>query len=782
MTDREFLESRVGQKLRQLRGGLRRRLLGEGLGWVALALVVTVFVTVGLDYSLHLVRPMRALVMGVLMLGVVWIVWQQLIAPLLVPMDNEQLALLVEDRYDDLKDSLISAIQFTRDNRQETPGQSRAMIELVVAQAGKKASGLDFTKVVERSRFIKRITLALCAVALLCAFSLWQTGIMNRWWDRNVLFADTAWPQSIYLEVNGAGDFRVLRGGDLTITVKARASDVSAPKAPPEKITLHTYYESIGVTTESDVELTNKETREYVHVFRGISEPFDFYCTGGDDNRVIKHHVTLIDPPGIGWLRFTVEYPNYMNRPTKMFDDSRAVLAAPPGSLITIHATGDKPVNFQDGATGIFLDGKKVSGLKNDLVKHDGAPTDAKSSFVGLFRLTHPKSGKSKDKSKNKNPMRTLTIKLKDTDGFVNKLAAQYKIRTEPDTAPNLSIRRKYVGAAITPEAIIPLIIQAKDDSGLSEIRTVVGWGTDKPESKSWVLEPGPLGKDRFNTLYERDIKALGFKPGMTIRVMVEADDLMPAELNGPNKGQSGAISFRIVKRDELIAEMVRRQKALRADFELTIRKQEDSISMIEATLMMLNSNKTTEESARNIRDAISMEIGVSGECAKTSAAMSNILMEMVYNRIIETKGRSETLNGIVTPLADLAQRVDALTARMETVEKVTDRENMLKQADEIHSEQQAILEVMQNILERMIKVAEAQELAYKLERLIERWDDVMRAAEAQADWDIQNALGFKCSECTKPLAPEGGPGSKVKCPHCAKTVVKPDLKKSAGD
>ncbi len=73
----------------------------------------------------------------------------------------------------------------------------------------------------------------------------------------------------------------------------------------------------------------------------------------------------------------------------------------------------------------------------------------------------------------------------------------------------------------------------------------------------------------------------------------------------------------------------------------------------------------------------------------------------------------------------------------MKTVEKVTDRENMLKQADEIRSEQLAILEVMQNVLERMIKVAEAQELAYTLERLIERWDEVMRAAEVQADWDI---------------------------------------------
>jgi len=176
------------------------------------------------------------------------------------------------------------------------------------------------------------------------------------------------------------------------------------------------------------------------------------------------------------------------------------------------------------------------------------------------------------------------------------------------------------------------------------------------------------------------------------------------------------------------------------------------------------------------------MEIGVGGDCAKTSVAMGDILIEMVYNRIIEAKGRAETLNGIVTPLAELAQRLDVLTAQMKVAEGTVIRDDLIKQADEIRTEQLSILEVMRKVLERMIKVAEAQELAYKLERLIERWDGVMRAAESRADWDIQNALGFKCSECTKALGPDGGPGDAVKCPHCRKTVAKPAADSSDSD
>jgi hypothetical protein len=118
----------------------------------------------------------------------------------------------------------------------------------------------------------------------------------------------------------------------------------------------------------------------------------------------------------------------------------------------------------------------------------------------------------------------------------------------------------------------------------------------------------------------------------------------------------------------------------------------------------------------------------------------------------------------------------------MKAAEGVSDGEALLKQADEIRTEQLSALEVMRKVLERMIKVAEAQELAYKLERLIERWDDVMQAADSRADWDIQNALGFNCSECTKPLGPDGGPGVKIKCPNCNKTVAKPALKGSGSD
>ncbi|MBT3200232.1 MAG: hypothetical protein HN350_09970 [Phycisphaerales bacterium] len=782
MTDREFLKSKIGRKLAQLRRTLRQRLAGEGVGWLAMALVALVFVTLGFDFFLHLSLPRRVGVMSVGLLGVLWVVWCQLIAPLIAPMDNEQLALLVEDRYDELSDSLISALQFSRSDAPETPGQSAVMVEKVIAQAGQTAEHLDFQKVVERKRLIRRISLAGCAVAMLACFSVLQAGIMNRWWERNVLFADTPWPQDIYLDVSGPGmdedgNFRVLRGNDLEIIVTARQGDPDIPTAAPAEITMYATYESVG-DTDKILKLNTNGSRTYTTVFSGVSEEIEFYFICSGDKRKIPHRVTLIDPPGISWLQFNIEYPEYMNRPDKPFDASRAVLAAPPGSVITIRASADKLVACDAEKTGLFLDGKKVGSLRQNTAQlPDGSPVDSPSQLIGSFRL--PKLPPAQ-KGVPANPMRTLSISLVDENGFANPRAARYKIRTEPDTAPKISLKRRGVGTAVTPEAILPLSIQAQDDSGISEVRAILSWGGDKPGRKSWIVTPAPEARERYTTLYELDMKDLKLTPGTTISVVVEAGDLMPPELGGPNKGRSGAMTFRIIKRDELLAEMVRRQKALRANFEQTIRKQEDAIATTQAMRDMLAAEQAPADAGRKLRDATSMEIGVGGDCAKTSIAMGDILVEMVYNRIIESKGRTETLNGIVNPLGELGQRVEVLTATMKTAENVSDAKIMTQQAEDIHSEQQSVLEVMREVLERMVKVAEAQELAYKLERLIERWDGVMREASGQADWDIQNALGFKCGECTKPLGPDGGPGASVKCPHCSKTVAKPVLKGSS--
>ena len=100
-----------------------------------LAVVGLVLVTLAFDYALRLDRTLRGVIMGGALAGVGWVVWRQILRPLRVPMDTGALALLVEGRFAQLGDRLISAIQFARGGSVEPLGMSDAMVA---------ATNLDF--------------------------------------------------------------------------------------------------------------------------------------------------------------------------------------------------------------------------------------------------------------------------------------------------------------------------------------------------------------------------------------------------------------------------------------------------------------------------------------------------------------------------------------------------------------------------------------------------------------------------------------------------------------
>ena len=103
-----MLDPGVVGKLNGLRRGLRGRLAIEGLSWIAVALVAVVFVTLAFDYTLRLERTARGLIMALSLAAAAWIAYRRLVGPMLVPMGPADLGLLVETRFAQLGERLIS--------------------------------------------------------------------------------------------------------------------------------------------------------------------------------------------------------------------------------------------------------------------------------------------------------------------------------------------------------------------------------------------------------------------------------------------------------------------------------------------------------------------------------------------------------------------------------------------------------------------------------------------------------------------------------------------------
>ncbi|RPI59242.1 MAG: hypothetical protein EHM48_09175, partial [Planctomycetaceae bacterium] len=343
MPQRDLVQSNVRAKLSKLRASLRRRLAAEGLAWVLLAMVAIVFATLALDYMLHLDRIPRIIMMSLALAWLGYVAWCRLVRPASVAMDDEGLALLVENKWRQLGDRLISAIQFA-DTTNPAPGVSQTMINQMAVEANQSAAALPFGEIVERRMMLRVMGLALAGIMLVAGFSILTAPFktMSFWFQRNVLFMNIDWPQKTYLTVLDAeGNFEVLRGDDLTVTVVADEGSEA-----PDSIVFHAdYRNSVGKTEESvDV---NPDKRSYTKVFAGVNEPFSFYVTGGDDNRdkARPHEVVLIDPPALNEVQYQVEYPAYTHKEPSQFRPVQGVIVAPIGSTLRLTATANKDLS-----------------------------------------------------------------------------------------------------------------------------------------------------------------------------------------------------------------------------------------------------------------------------------------------------------------------------------------------------------------------------------------------------------------------------------------------------
>ena len=725
METAEQLGSEVHDKLNGLKFVLRARLAGEGLGWVLIALVATVFATFAFDYVLHLDRLQRGLIMAAALTGVTWVTCRHLVAPMCVPMAAEDLALLVESRHGRLGDRLISAIQFTRPGWAGNALESRAMVRCIIAETVDLVRPLDFASVIERGRLWRVLGISASAAAMLVAFALWQGDLMRLWLKRNLAFADVDWPQHTYLRVGGGPDFTCVRGDDLNVVICADEDGVIPPY-----VILHARYPSVG-WTEERINLSETGDTRYEKRFLSLVEEFVFYVTGGDDRRDKRrfHHVRLIDPPSLRSVRFCLEYPGYMNLPPRSIKGSRGVLAVPSGSLVEVFGEATKDLS----AASIMLDGRDVGTTR---IEADPSQTGAPRRVVGRFSV----AGGPAPQTVKPKPME-LRFALQDTEGYTNRKGQKYLIEVRSDRTPSVDITKHSVRPIITPNAIIPLRVRAEDDFGIATARAVLSAQDAKLTEASTAIEPPPRGGRKLHTQCEVDIKRHGLAPGQTVSIHVEVEDTLPEDFGGPNTVRSGKIELRIVKPEELMAQLILRQKELRIEFVQTISLQESVREKTAVAAGTLAAGAITPEIRRQLGESARAQAAVGSECAKTAENFQAVLAEMTFNRLGSPNENKQMTDGIIEPLKGLAQPISRLTAMLNATSLITEVEPLREQAANIGDMEQDILKRMTAILQQMRKLENRQDMINALLTIIEWSEQQLNAIERKRSAQAGNVF-----------------------------------------
>ncbi len=721
-------------KLDRLRLRVRLRLAAEGLAWTLLACVGLIFATLGMDYLLHLSRPQRIFVLAVAAIAMLWVLWRYILGPLLVRMGTESLALLVESRYRVLSDRLISTVQFAASGFKSELA-SGAMARRTAQEAERISRPLNFAQVVEFRRLKRILASAACAAMLLVGFTFWQGPMVKLWAQRMILLKEVPWPQRIYLKVRGGPDFHVLRGDDLEIEVVAVPGAVEQLH-PPAWITLHANYPSVGPTQER-LELTDPQNAAYSKVFRAVSEPFEFYVAGGDDRTDSErpHQVNIIEPPALRRVRFVVEYPPYMSRSLRSVDATSGVITVYRGGWINVSAAANKAlrearmlVESESGKISIPMEVKNLSPRQSE----------SPALVSGKFQV---------DAGQTSGSM-ALRFALVDSMGYQNRRGAKYAVQISPDRPPRMEIDKSGVGPAITPRAIIPLEVRGKDAFGIIKVDVVAQWtgrsAEDKQRIVESVLDEPPSPVKSVTAPAQVDLAGSGVTVGKTVSVFARGEDCLPAELNGSNQATSRTLTFRVVEPEELLTELIRKQKALHLEFLQSLGQAEDARAKTAAVAEDLAAGAAVEDVRVDLASSADLTRSVSAECEKAADTLSGIVEELLNNRL--TEPGSPTVNGlegnVITPLRDLSKFADEVVSALESSRDISGDDALGREASQIAADQRRIRNRMEEILEHMQKAQSRQELAGELKMIIKWSRQLLKRINKQKEQDIGDILG----------------------------------------
>ena len=235
-----------------------------------------------------------------------------------------------------------------------------------------------------------------------------------------------------------------------------------------------------------------------------------------------ERRVTVALPAFVAGLELTARYPAYLARPDEPLVAGPDTIPIPAGSVILTTGTASVPLARAGWRRGDVHERLSVAG----------------SAFSG--RLVPATSG-------------DWHLDLAPADGSpLEGDAPELRLRVVPDSVPVVAVPVPGRDTTLPLSLRQPLVIDARDDHGLTRIE-VVSWRVSQTgklgQAVRQSLDASGVG-DRAIVQGELDAGQRGLLPGDTLRLRVEAWDNAPT----PHLGRSPELALRLPSLDELRA------------------------------------------------------------------------------------------------------------------------------------------------------------------------------------------------------------------------------------
>jgi hypothetical protein len=649
------LEAPLGSLLARLRGRIRAYIWADGLALVLATAGIGFWASLALDWTFEPPRFLRASLLAVATAALAAVAVRFLLARLLVRLADRNMALLVERRFGQFRDSLLTAVELS-ERPERASGFNAEMLANTHRDALAHSTGVDLGEIFNPAPLARHVSLAAALVSSVLVFGVLSPNAFGIWARRNVLLSEELWPRKTRLVVEGfdeRGAIKIARGSDWNLVVKA---DAALGREIPEIVEVR-YSTSDGarsrenMSREGIVVPGQAPFQSYSHTFKGVLAALEFYVRGGDDRRG-PYHLLVVDNPTISQT-LHCEYPAYMRRAPRDLPVA-GLMQVPRGTEITIRSAANKPlvaVQIDDMA-----DENTPITHRQELAQEHGQPP--RSFEYQLPRLDGDK---------------TLLFTLFDADGIRSREAVRLAIASMPDEAPQVNVQLKGIGTAITSAARLPASGEVSDDYGVAKV-----WFDyrvdDRPAAQSPLSEPddGPQQVAVEGALEVRDLQ---LQPKQKLHWSVQASDGCAIE-GGPNVGTSQQYALDVVTPEQLRSILEARELTLRRRFETIVEELTETRNLLAAIATRQQEKtgeaKTVEDASRDPGDANSTDESsrratlnpavqaervlqnsqrTAHETLQVAQTFDEILEEMINNRVDTEELKTRLKDGVADPL-----------------------------------------------------------------------------------------------------------------------------------
>ena len=799
-----MLAPAVENLLGTLRRRIRQYIWLEGCAAAIAWLGVAFWATLATDWFFEPSAAVRIVMLAAVAAVLVAVVGRLIGRRVFVRITDSNAATLLERRFPQLNDSLLTAVVLSEHQNGISPATAvagrfdgpnptlhgndageltdlgREMLAHTCHEAADRIGQVELRKV-----FNPRPLWLHCSAATLLSisvafFAVLFTNAFGVWANRVLAMSSDLWPRNTHLELVGFvdGTRKVARGSDLEVIVRA---DTNMPQVP-EVVEIRYRTEGGGraratMDRRGVAHAPEDRFQEYAYTFRSVLTDIQFDVLGGDD-RVRDRRIRAVDSPTISQMTLECELPAYIGRKQPPLPVT-GVMQIPMGSRVMVHAEqANKDI---------------VSVQVNSVVGDRPGPSKIlrESDLADDHRgFSYPLTPLMADT--------TLLFTLTDADLIQSHDPVRLMLVPTPDQPPQMAVQLDGIGSAITPQARVAVAGRISDDYGVGRV-----WferAIDQQEPGIRVIAELPKAPAMYNLVDEGlEVREFGLKPGQKLLVTVKASDLCDLD-HGPHVAAGERWLLDVVTPEQLRAMLEARELVLRQRFEQLMQEMTETRDLLsrmkfesdkptvsprpkgegqgvrapakpansphpnplpkgegtagkkgERTLVEPGEEAEAVDSPARQRDLRFLRVqGALTNCRKGAPEISgvaesfdDICKQLVNNRIDTEELKKRLKGGIAEPLHRVADKLfPDLDRRLEELQSLLeDPKQAPALRDSAQQQAEEILLAMRKIRDRMIELEDFNEAVELLRNIVETQKKLHEQTEQQHKEKIRHML-----------------------------------------